>query len=83
MIQIFFDMPDESLMPFNGSEERAGKEMRMAAAAKFYEMGQMSSGAAARLAGIPRALFLIRLTDYGVNTFRTDEDELDKETRLA
>ena len=83
MIQIHFDLPDESLMQFNGSEERAGKEMRMAAAAKFYEMGQMSSGAAARLAGIPRTLFLTRLADYGVDTFKSEESDFEKETRLA
>ena len=83
MIQISFELPDESLMPFNGSEDRAGSEIRMAAAAKYYEMGQLSSGAAARLAGIPRALFLTRLADYGVDTFGTDEVEMKKETRLA
>lgn len=83
MIQIYFDLPDESLMTFNGSKERAGKEMRMAAAVKFYEMGQLSSGAAARIAGIPRAQFLTRLAEYGVDTFWTDEEEFEKETRLA
>jgi predicted HTH domain antitoxin len=55
----------------------------MAAAAKLFEMGRLSSGAAARLAGIPRTLFLTRLGDYGVDTFRLTEEDLRKETRLA
>ncbi len=70
-------------MPFDGSQEQTGKEVRMAAAAKLYELGRLSSGAAARLAGIPRTVFLTRLADYGVETFRFDEGEFEKETRLV
>jgi predicted HTH domain antitoxin len=83
MAQILLDLPEESLMAFDGSEERAGKELRMAAAVKLYEMGHLSSGAAARLAGIPRAVFLFHLADYGVDTFRFNEEEFEKETRIA
>jgi predicted HTH domain antitoxin len=55
----------------------------MAAAMKLYELGQLSSGAAARLAGVPRVVFLSRPADYGVDTFRLTEDQLARETRLA
>jgi len=55
----------------------------MAAAMKLYEMGRLSSGAAARLAGIPRVAFLSRLADYGVDSFRLTEDQLARETRLV
>jgi predicted HTH domain antitoxin len=34
--------------------ERYGLELRLAAAVKLYELGRLSSGAAAKLAGIPR-----------------------------
>ena len=37
---------------------------------KTYEMGRLSSGAAARLAGIPRVVFFAHLADYGIDTFR-------------
>jgi len=57
--------------------------MRMAAAMKPYELGQLSSGAAARLAGVPRVVFLSRLGDYGVDAFRLTEQELEREIRLA
>ena len=50
--------------------------MRMAAAVKLFEMGRLSSGAAAELAGVPKPLFLLRLGDYGVDTFRQTKDEL-------
>ena len=83
MAQVLFEVPQESLLAFKGSEEQAGREVLMAAAVKFYEMGHMSSGAAARLAGVPRTVFLTRLADYCVDTFKYDKDEFEKETRLA
>jgi predicted HTH domain antitoxin len=55
----------------------------MAAAAKLFEIGRLSSGAAARLAGVPRVVFLARLADYGVDTFSLTEEQLQQETRLA
>ncbi len=55
----------------------------MAAAVKLFELGRMSSGVAARLAGIPRAGFLSRLADYGVETFDLSEEDLEQETRLG
>jgi predicted HTH domain antitoxin len=48
-----------------------------------HELGRISSGAAAKLAGIPRTLFLTKLADYGVDTFKLNEQELQQEHRLA
>ena len=50
---------------------------------KLYELGRLSSGAAAELAGIPRVLFLTKLADYGVDTFRLTRQELEQETPLV
>lgn len=50
--------------------------IRLLAAMKLYELGHLSSGAAAELAGIPRTLFLGQLERYGVNTFCLTEAEL-------
>ncbi len=83
MSQITFEIPDETLLALEVSESEAGPALRMAAAAKLFEMGRLSSGAAASLAGIPRTLFLTRLADYGVDTFRLTEEDLLKEARLA
>ena len=83
MTQVVLDLPSESLMAFQGSQERTGTELRMAAAAKLYELGRLSSGAAAALAGVPRAVFLTRLADYGVATFGFDANEFEREARLA
>jgi predicted HTH domain antitoxin len=58
-------------------------ELRLAAAVKLYEMERLSSGAAAKLAGIPRVVFLTKLADYGVDTFRLTQQDLEQETPLA
>ncbi len=83
MSQIVLEIPNETLMALKTTSEEIGPALRLAAAIKLYEIGKLSSGAAARLAGIPRVVFLTRLSDYGVNTFDLTEEELRKETRLA
>lgn len=42
------------------------EEARAAMAVKLYELGRLSSGQAALLAGLDRVTFLLRLADYGV-----------------
>jgi predicted HTH domain antitoxin len=63
--------------------DQMATELRLAAAVKLYELGRLSSGAAAQLAGIPRTVFLTKLADYGVETFRLSEQDLQREARLA
>ena len=83
MSQILVSIPDESLSALHVPPPQAGDELRMLAAVKLFEMKRLSSGAAARMAGIPRTLFLQRLGDYGVPTFDMSEEEFQRETRLA
>lgn len=83
MSQILLEIPDETLLALKVSDAQMGEALRLAAAVKLFEIGRLSSGAAALLAGVPRTVFLTRLADYGVDTFRLTEDQLRRETRLA
>ena len=83
MHQITLDLSDQTLLALNTTPEQAGGAVRMAAACKLYEIGRLSSGAAAELAGIPRTLFLTKLADYGVATFQLSEDDLREELSVV
>jgi predicted HTH domain antitoxin len=83
MSQIMLDIPEDSFLALRVSAEGMGEELRMAAAVKLFEVGRLSSGAAAELAGVPKPLFLARLGDYGVATFRHTEDELRRDLENA
>jgi len=74
---------DDVLLALGLSPEQFTEEVKLLLAVKLYELGRLSSGAAARLAGIPKPLFLTKLADYGVDTFRLTEEELRQDLSSA
>ncbi len=76
MHTITLTIPDEALQALHTTPDGLSQEMLMVVAVKLYDLGRLSSGAAADLAGIPRTVFLRKLGDYDVDTFRLTKAEL-------
>jgi len=83
MSVVEFEIPEEARLALKLPSDMLGYKLRMLAAVKLYELGRLSSGTAAGLAGVPRVVFLSKLGNYGVDTFRLSEEELREETRLV
>jgi predicted HTH domain antitoxin len=83
MCEVTFSLPDETLLALRLTPDSLADEVRLAAAMKLYEIGRLSSGAASMLAGVPRPVFLSKLADYGVPTFRLTEAEIEEDAARA
>jgi len=76
MEKIVLEVPEEILISLKETPEEFSKDLLMLAAVKLYQMGKLSSGRAAQLAGIPRVSFLQSLARYGVPIFDLTTEEL-------
>ncbi|MGI8813090.1 MAG: UPF0175 family protein [Pyrinomonadaceae bacterium] len=56
-------------------------ELKMVVATKLFEMGELSSGQAAEMAGITKREFLEAAGKYGVSIFGYDAEELKADLR--
>ena len=67
------------------SLKESGKEFEEDAkyllALKLYELGKISSGKAAKLAGISRVNFLMKMGRYKVSPFQVELEEILEESR--
>jgi predicted HTH domain antitoxin len=79
MPEITLHVPDAMPVALRVSKERLGGELLLAAAVQLYEAGRLSSGAAAELAGVPKPVFLQKLGEFGVATFRQGAEDLREE----
>ena len=83
MSSVAFEVPEETLIALKLDAASAAGELRLAAAVKLYELGRLSSGAAAALAGVPRVVFLAKLGELGASALRQTEAELVEDLRRA
>jgi len=79
MVQMTLEIPEEALAALRKDPESFAKEMRLAAAVKWYELRLLSQGRAARVAGLSRADFLDALGRFGVTPFQYGADEIIEE----
>lgn len=80
MVQMTIEMPEGALAALRKDPEGFKKELRIAAAVKWYELGEISQGRAAEIAGLSRAEFILALSRYRVSPFQYESaDELIRE----
>lgn len=74
---------DDVLLSLKESKEDFEKEAKYLLALKLYELGRISSGKAAKLAGISRIEFLMKLARYKVSPFQVDLQEVLEEAEIG
>ncbi len=83
MNHLTISIPDEILEALGVDSGQAAAEVRLAAAMKLFELGRLSSGAAAELAGIPKPVFLSRLHEHKVPAFSATTEDLREDIGFA
>lgn len=59
------------------------RELRFLGAAKLFQLGRLSSGKAARLAGLERVAFLYELDRLGLPALNLRDEEVEAEIQAA
>jgi len=67
---------DDVLLSLKESKEEFEEEARYLLALKLYELGKISSGKAAKIAGLSRVAFLMKLGRYKVSPFQMELEEI-------
>lgn len=75
--------PEDLLASLKESPEEFEAEARLLLAVKLFELGRISTGRAAELAGMPQAAFLQALHRFKVSPFSDDPQELDRDIANA
>jgi predicted HTH domain antitoxin len=73
------EVPDKVFAALRVGPDEFTREMRLAAAASWYEQGKASQEVAAKIAGLTRTDFLLALAKMGKNSFHIDFEDLDRE----
>lgn len=77
--QIVINVPEKVLLAEKTDEAAFACELRLLAAVKLYELGRLSSGRAAELAGMPRVEFLLTLARFKVFPLEAELRELESQ----
>jgi predicted HTH domain antitoxin len=75
--QIVISVPEKVLFAEKADEATFAHELLVLAAVKLYELGRLSSGRAAELAGMSRVEFLLALGRYKVFPFEAELHDLE------
>ena len=83
MSSISLEIPEEILISLKETPESLSREISILAAVKLFELGKLSSGRAAQLAGMSRVEFLMALGHYQVSPFSLTSQQLEQDVNNA
>jgi predicted HTH domain antitoxin len=79
MQRITLEYPDDLELAVQTTPEELQAQIRLMAALKMFELGKLSSGKAAELAGMSRMEFFEKCGRYRVSLFNYPPEELEAE----
>ncbi|MEO0133074.1 MAG: UPF0175 family protein [candidate division WOR-3 bacterium] len=78
-MKISIEVPETIFSALRKNRDEFIKEMRIAAAIKWYELGDISQAKAAEISGLTRAEFIQALSRYQVDFMQYSAEELAEE----
>ncbi len=78
-VQLTLELPRGIFAALRQEPDQFLREMRLAAAVKWYENQQVSQSKAAEIAGVSRFDFLAALNRFGITPFQLTAEELIQE----
>jgi predicted HTH domain antitoxin len=82
-VKIAVELPRDVLSALRQDPESFVREMRLAAAIKWYELQKISQSKAAEIAGVSRSEFLKALDRFDVTPFQYSAEEIIREVEGA
>ena len=76
MNTITVELPEQVQQALNRTPGEMGRDVRLYSALMLYQLGKLSSGMAAQMAGISRVEFLNLCGEYGISVFQYTPEEL-------
>ena len=70
------DLPEGTFSALRSDPAELGRELRLVAAVKWYELGRLSQAKAAELAGLSRYDFIHALARFEVSPFQETVEEI-------